>query len=60
MVGEFVLEEVDLALEIARVLLFLGGDPGVEDDEAMATLCLLGGKRDSEVGLEVFLVVSVA
>jgi hypothetical protein len=60
MVGEFVLEEVDLALEVACFLLFLRGDPGVEDDEATATLCLFGGKRDSEVGLEVFLVVSVA
>ena len=53
------LEEVDLALEVACFLLFLRGDPGVEDDEAVATLCLFGGKRDSEVGLEV-LVVSVA
>lgn len=60
MIGEFVLEEIDLTLEVSCFFLFLGRNSGVEDDEAATILCLFGGKRDLEEDPEVFFVIPMS
>lgn len=56
--GPFLLEEVDLALQVACFFLLWRGDPGVEDGETVLVVRFLLG-RDAEVGPEVAVVVSM-